>query len=63
VSEGSRDRELGIRERKLLTFELKNVMKLLHCSSVASVEEDGCGFRRWFIVEKKVFGVDRVFIH
>jgi len=44
VLEGSRDGELDIRERMLLTFDLKRSMKPLHCSSVASVEEDGCGF-------------------
>lgn len=43
------DGELDIRERMLLTLDLKKSMKLLHCSSVASVEEDGSGFRRWFM--------------
>jgi len=52
VSEGSRDGELDIRDQMLLTSDLKKSRKLLHCSSVASVQEDGCGFRRWFLVEK-----------
>lgn len=45
-SEGSRDGELDIRERMLLTLDLKKSKKLLHCSSVALVEEDGCGLCR-----------------
>ena len=52
MSEGNRDGELDITEQMLLTLDLKKSMKLWHCSSVASVEEDGCGFRRRFMVEK-----------
>jgi len=45
------------------TVDLRKSMKLLHCSSVASVEEDSCGFRRWFMVGKRQFRVARVFIN
>jgi len=43
---GEGGEELGIRERMLLTLDLKKSMKLLQHSSVASVESDGWGFRR-----------------
>ena len=42
---GGREKELDIREWMLLTLALKKSMKLLHCSTVASVADD-CGFRR-----------------
>ena len=52
---GDRGEELVIRVRMLLTLDLKKSIKQLHCSSVASVEEEDCGFSRWSMVEKKCF--------
>ncbi len=48
----NKEDELGISEWMLLTLDLKKSMKLLHLSSVASVEEGGYGLRRCFMVVK-----------
>ena len=54
---GGREGELDIREWMFLTLALKKSMKLLHLSSVATIGEDDCVFRRYFLVEKKMLRV------